>query len=138
VVAFARVGGIRLASREVSVPLVTVRRFELTRTRLFFSGSLHPTNPRFDYDHNTIDLSKLKKIVVQLDSEKGPSLDTLLEKHQQKLIKRGKDKGFPGYHFAPGLGFRCLDCHSYDATMSREVFQWHSLTKWVFWFLSGF
>jgi hypothetical protein len=59
--------------------VVTFRRFELT----FFSGSLHPTKPRFDYDHNTIDLSKLKKIIVRLDPENGPSLDTLLEKHSK-------------------------------------------------------
>jgi len=103
--------------------------FQVNMNGSLFSGSLHPTRPRFDYDHNTIDLSKLKKIIVQLDPENGCSLDTLLEKHQQKLIKRAKDEGVPGYLFFPGRGFKCLNCRSSEAMMSKEMLQWHSLTK---------
>jgi len=96
---------------------------------LLFSGSLHPTRPRFDYDHNTIDLSKLRKIIIQLDPENGPSLDTLLEKHRKKLIKRAKDEDVPSYLLFPSRGFRCLDCQSSEGVMSKETLQWHSLTK---------
>lgn len=80
-------------------------------------------------DHNTMDLSKLKQIIVRLDPESGPSLDTLLEKHKQKLIKRSKTKGFPQSMFIPAQGFRCLDCPSYDIFTNAEMFKWHCLTK---------
>lgn len=85
--------------------------------------------PRFDYDHNTIDLSRLKKIIVQLDPVNEPSLDTLLERHQQKLIRRAKDEEVPGYLFSLDRGYKCLDCRPSGETMSREMFHWHALTK---------
>jgi hypothetical protein len=110
--------------------------FRINTNDLLFSGSLHPTRPRFDYDHNTIDLSKLEKIIVQLDPENGPSLDTLLEKHQQELIKRAKDEDVPNYTVIPGQGYKCSDCRQSEAVMSKEMLQWHSLSRWVFWFLS--
>lgn len=102
--------------------------FRANASDLFRSGSLHPTQPRLDYDHNTIDFSKLKKIIVQLDSENGPSLDTLLEKHRQKLIKRAKEEN-PHYTYTAPRGFKCLECRSGEELMSGEMLQWHSLTK---------
>ena len=66
---------------------VTFWHFRSTRVLILF-GSPDPTRRQFDYDHNTTNLSKLKKTIVQLDPENGPSLDTLLEKYRQKLSKR--------------------------------------------------
>jgi len=86
--------------------------------------------PVFDHEHNTIDITKLKKIIIQLDPENGPSLDTLLENYKQKLIKRAKGNDFPRYLLTHGRGYSCLDCSSHDIeTMSRDMFLWHALTK---------
>ena len=98
--------------------------------QLFFSGSLNPSRPHFDHEHNTIDLTRLKKTIAQLDPENGPSLDDLTKKHKEKFIKRAKGKGVPSFLFSEGRGYTCLDCNSYrTGTMSREMFQWHTLTK---------
>lgn len=91
--------------------------------------NIHTPKPSFDHDHNIFDLSKLKRIIVQLDTEKGPSLGALLEKYKQKLIKRSKKKGIPDFMYVPAQGFRCFDCRSYGTIMKGEVFQWHCLTK---------
>lgn len=72
----------------------------------------------------------LTEIIVQLDPENGPSLDTILENYKQRLIKRAKGRGLPTYLLSHGRGFACLDCHSYEVEMmSREKFLWHALTK---------
>jgi len=93
-------------------------------------SSLDPSRSVFDHDHNTIDITNLKKTIVQLDPENGPSLDTLLENHKQRLIKRAKGNGLPTYLLSHGRGYACLDCVSYDVeTMSRDKFLWHALTK---------
>lgn len=102
--------------------------FRANPSDLFRSCSLHPTQPRFDYDHNTIDLSKLRKIIVKWDPENDPSLDTLLEKHRQKLIKGAKEVK-PHYILAPPQGHGCPECRPAEAVMSWEMLQWHSLTK---------
>ena len=83
----------------------------------------------FDDDHDTIYLSKLKKIIVQFNPENGLSLDTLLEKHKQKLIKRSKRNRFPNGVYIPREGFRCLDCSSSDLFVNAEMFEWHCLAK---------
>ena len=85
--------------------------------------------PRPNHDHDTIDLSKLGKIIVRLDPENGPPLNALLEKHRQKLIKRSKGNGVPDRLLIPGRGYRCFDCPLYGAPMSMDMFEWHSLTK---------
>jgi hypothetical protein len=94
-----------------------------------FSGSFHPTRPRLNHDHTTDEFTQLNRIIVQLDPEKGPSLDALLEKYKQKLIKQSTNKGSPDFMFIPTRGFRCFDCRSYSTIMSGEMFQWHCLTK---------
>jgi hypothetical protein len=92
-------------------------------------GSIHPTAPHIDHDHNTIDLSKLKKLIVQVDAEKGLPLDALLEKYKQKLIKRTKSSGVPDFIIIPDRGFKCLDCRPNGVVMNADTFQWHCLTK---------
>ena len=124
--AFARVGGIKLADGEVSGSWVVdyLCRSGLT---LFPLGSLRPSRPLFDHEHNTIDLTRLKSIIVQLDPENGHSLDTLLERHKQGLIERAE--GVPAVVYSY-LGYMCSDCGLCDAeTMDWEKFQWHALTK---------
>lgn len=76
-----------------------------------------------------VDLSGLEETIVQLDLKNGPSLDTLLEEHKQKLMKRAEGNGYPRFMFYPADGYQCLDCGSSTVVrMSQEKFQWHTLT----------
>jgi len=94
------------------------------------SDSLRQTDPRFDDDHNAVDLSRLMKTIARWDPEKGPPLDTLLERHRQKLIKRAKGEGAPPPVYTSDRNiYKCLDCEPYPMEMGRNMFQWHALTK---------
>jgi len=100
--------------------------FEESEWRL---ENLRPTSLRFDDDHNTVDLSKLDKIIAQLDPKSGPSLDTLFERHKRKLIKQTKNNGALVPVYAHSRGYRCMDCDFHIVAMTRDIFQWHTLTK---------
>lgn len=80
-----------------------------------------------NHDHSKTDLPEM--VIVQPDPENGPSVDALLKKHKQGLIKRSENNGWPNFAFIPTQGFACLDCRPHGAIMSEEMLEWHCLTK---------